>query len=145
MQDKLRNDMKAAMKSGEKLRLETIRMLLSALRNEEISKMDSLSEEETLTVLQRECKRRTEAAEQFKQGGRNDLSEKEEQEADIIRSYMPEPLSEEELSGAVEIIIRETGARSKQQMGQVMKEVMNRYRGRVDGKTVQALVLKKLS
>ena len=69
---------------------------------------------------------------------------KEELEAGIIRSYMPDPLSEAELSEAVETIVRETGARSRQQMGLVMKEVMNRYRGRVDGKTVQGLVLKKL-
>lgn len=144
MLDKLRTHMKEALKAGEKERLSTIRMLLASLKNEQIAKMGELEEEEILAVFQRELKRRLEAAEQYRKGDREELAAKEEREADIIRAYLPAPLSEEELEKVVTDSLQALNVTSMKEMGKVMKEIMGKYRGRVDGKQVQAVVSRLL-
>lgn len=147
MFDKLTEDMKAAMKSGDKLKLATLRMLISELKNLKIAKggiNSELSEDDIITVLQRELKKRIDAAKAFKDAGRIETSEKEEAEADILREYLPAALSDEETEAAVVAAIAESGATSKREMGNVMKLVMAKHKGKIDGKKVQGLVAAKL-
>lgn len=142
---KLLDDMKAAMKSGDKVAVETLRMIRSQIKNASIAKGKDLSEEDVIDVLSKEAKKRKESLELFKQGGREDLAEKEQQELNIITSYLPAALSEDEVLGIIDKAIAEVGAEGMQDMGKVMGKVMPEVKGRVDGKVVQELVKKKLS
>ncbi len=144
LQEKLLDDMKTAMKSGNKVALETLRMLRSQLKNASIAKGEDLSEEDVLGVLSKEAKKRKESFELYRQGGREDLAEKEEMEMQIIVSYLPEALSEDELVQIVDKAIVETEAESLRDMGKVMGVVMPQVKGRADGKAVQEMVKKKL-
>ena len=144
MIEKIQQEMKAAMKAGEKLKLGVLRMTLSELKNAAISKGDELDEGEILATIQKAVKKREEAAAAFRDGGREEQAATEEAEAEMLRAYLPDKLNPEELEKAIDEIIAETGATSKREMGQVMKEIMARYRGRVDGKEVQGLVASKL-
>ncbi len=144
MIEKIQQEMKAAMKAGEKLKLGVLRMTLSELKNAAISKGDELDEGEVLATIQKALKKREEAAAAFRDGGREEQAATEEAEAELLRAYLPDKLSPEELEKVVDEVIAETGATSKREMGQVMKEIMARYRGRVDGKEVQSLVASKL-
>ena len=144
MIEKIQQEMKAAMKAGEKLKLGVLRMTLSELKNAVISKGDELDEGEVLATIQKALKKREEAAAAFRDGGREEQAATEEAEAELLRAYLPDKLSPEELEKVVDEVIAETGATSKREMGQVMKEIMARYRGRVDGKEVQSLVASKL-
>jgi uncharacterized protein YqeY len=144
MIDKLQADMKAAMKAGDKLRLSVLRMILADLKNAQISKRAELEENEILSTIQKAVKRREEAAQAFRDGGREESAAKEEAEAVILRSYLPKELSPEELETVVDEVIAEVGATSKRDIGSVMKTIMSRYTGRVDGRAVQALVASKL-
>ncbi|HHM23521.1 MAG TPA: GatB/YqeY domain-containing protein [Bacteroidetes bacterium] len=143
--DKIQKDLQDAMKAGDRTRLDVLRMLKAQLKNAEIEKGGPLSEEEELQALSTAIKRRRESMELYEKGGRTDLYEKEAREIEIIQSYMPKPLSDEELEEVVAKTIAEVGATSPRDMGKVMKEIMSRYRGRVDGKKVQNLVREKLS
>jgi hypothetical protein len=142
---KLLDDMKAAMKSGDKVAVETLRMIRSQLKNASIAKGKDLSEEDVIDVLSNEAKKRKESLELFKQGRREDLAEKEQQELNIITSYLPAALSEDEVSGIIDKAVVEVGAQGMQDMGKVMGKVMPEVKGRADGKAVQELVKKKLS
>jgi len=144
MIEKIQQEMKAAMKSGDKLKLGVLRMTLSELKNAVIAKGGELDEGEMLATIQKALKKREEAAAAFSDGGREEQAAKEESEAEILRAYLPDKLSPEDLEKAIDEVIAETGATSKREMGQVMKEIMSRYRGRVDGKEVQGLVASKL-
>jgi uncharacterized protein YqeY len=144
LQEKLLDDMKTAMKSGNKVALETLRMLRSQLKNASIAKGEDLSEEDVIGVLSKEAKKRKESFELYRQGGREDLAEKEEMEMQIIVSYLPEALSEEELAKIIDKAIVETEAESLRDMGKVMGVVMPQVKGRADGKAVQEMVKKKL-
>ena len=144
LQEKLLDDMKTAMKSGNKVALETLRMLRSQLKNASIAKGEDLSEEDVIGVLSKEAKKRKESLELFRQGGREDLAEKEEMEMQIIASYLPEALSEDELAKIVDKAVVETEAESLRDMGKVMGVVMPQVKGRADGKAVQEMVKKKL-
>jgi uncharacterized protein YqeY len=144
MIDKLQADMKAALKAGDKLRLSVLRMTLADLKNAQISKKAELEENEILSAIQKAVKKREEAAQAFRDGGREESAAKEEAEAVILRSYLPKELSPEELATVVDEVIAEVGAASKRDIGSVMKTIMSRYTGRVDGKAVQALVASKL-
>jgi len=145
LQDRLLEDMKSAMKSGDQVKLDTIRMLRSQLKNANISSGEELSEQDVIGVLSKEAKKRKEAIELYKQGGREELAEKEEKEHEIIRSYLPEVLSDEAISKVIQKVIQETGAEGLRDMGKVMAQVMAQVKGRADGGQVQALVKKKLS
>ena len=145
IEERLNQDMKTALKSNDKVRLETIRLLRSQIHNAGITKGKELSEEEVLEVMAKEVKKRKESIKMFEDGGREDLVEKETQEMEIISSYLPEPLNEKELETIVSEAIKETGAESMRDMGKVMAVVMPKTKGRADGKQVQELVKKKLS
>ena len=137
--DQVRTDMTSAMKAGERDRAGALRMVLSELQK--AAKDDGGDE---LAVLRRERKRRLEAAEQFRTGGRPELADKEESEAELIEGYLPGELDDAELEALVAEAVAETGAASPHDMGQVMKAVMGRVAGRADGKRVSAHVRRAL-
>jgi uncharacterized protein YqeY len=144
LQEKLLDDMKLAMKSGDKLVLETVRMLRSQIKNVSISKGEDLTDDDVVGVLTKEAKKRKESLELYKQGERQDLADKEAAELKIIDSYLPEALSQEELEKIVSEAIAESGAESLKEMGKVMGAVMPKVKGRADGKAVQEMVRVKL-
>ena len=137
--DQVRGDMTSAMKAGEKDRVGALRLVLS-----ELQKSQKEGNADDLAVLRRERKRRLEAAEQFRGGGRPELAEQEEAEAKIIEGYLPAELDDSELDAMVAAAIAETGARGPKDMGQVMKAVMARAGGRADGKRASARVREAL-
>jgi uncharacterized protein len=137
--EQVRADMTSAMKAAEKDRAAALRMVLS-----ELQKAAKEGGGDELAVLRRERKRRLEAAEQFRGGGRPELADKEESEAQLIQGYLPAELDDAELDTIVAEAIEETGASDPKQMGQVMKVVMARTEGRADGKRVSARVREAL-
>ncbi|MCL6518805.1 MAG: GatB/YqeY domain-containing protein [Armatimonadetes bacterium] len=140
LREKLEEDYKAAMKAKDTLRVSVIRMARSEIRNAEIAKRRSLTEEEIAEVITREIKRRQESIEQFKQGGRTDLVDKETAEMKILSEYLPEQLSEDEIAGIAQEVIAELKAASKADKGRVMSALMPRVRGRADGRLVSEIV-----
>lgn len=142
--ERIRADLTAAMKAQEKERLSTLRLLQSALKNEQINSGHELSDEEAMAVILKAVKQRQDSIEQYTNAGRTELAEKERSEMTLLRTYLPPELSDEELENGVREIIASTGAQSKKDMGKVMKEATARYRGRVDGRKVQELVARLL-
>ena len=145
LQERLFEDMKSAMKSGDKVTLETLRMLRSQIKNASISKGGDLSDDDVTGVLSKEAKRRKESIDLYTEGNRKDLVQQETKELEIITSYLPEMMSKEELLKMVDRTIRETGAESIKDMGKVMGAVMPQIKGRADGKAVQEIVRGRLS
>jgi uncharacterized protein len=141
--EQVKADTAAAMKAGERERVSALRMVASELQK--AHKEASGSDADELAVLQRERKRRLEAAEAYREAAREDLAEGEEREAAIIEAYLPEQLSDDELHAIVGDAVAETGASSPREMGKVMSLVMARVQGRADGKRVSALVKEKLT
>ncbi len=144
LSDKLMDELKAAMKARDTVRVSTIRLLRGQLKDRRIDKGADLTEEEELAVLSNAAKKRKEAIEAYEKGGRSDLAEKERQELAIIETFLPTPLSEAEIERIVEQVIAEVGASGLQDLGAVMKDAMSRLKGRADGRLVQALVRRKL-
>ena len=142
--DKIKDDLLAAMKAGDKTRTSVLRMLTAALKNERIRLRQDLSDEDVITVVGREIKKRREAAETFRKSGAGDRAATEEAEAESLSGYMPEPVGEAEIDAAIDEVIASTGATSRKDMGRVMGPVMARFKGRVDGSVVQQKVLGKL-
>ncbi|HEY0159397.1 MAG TPA: GatB/YqeY domain-containing protein [Thermoanaerobaculia bacterium] len=142
--DRVRADMTEAMKAQEKERLSTLRMLQSALKNEQINVGHELSDEEAMTVIRKAVKQRQDSIEQYTNAGRAELAEKERSEMELLRTYLPAELSAEELESGIREIIASTGAQSKKDLGKVMKEATARFKGRVDGKKVQEAVSRLL-
>ena len=138
--NQVQDDVKAAMKAGERERVHALRMIADALQ-----KAEKDNGGDPVEVLQRERKRRLEAAEAYHDGGRTDAAEAEEREAEIIASYMPEQLSDVELKQIVGDAVAESGASSPQEMGKVMALVMPQVKGRADGKRVSAAVKEMLT
>jgi uncharacterized protein len=138
-------EIKAAIKGREQLRADTLRLTLASLRAAEKELGRPLKEDEELQVLQRERKRRAEAAEAFRSAGREEQAETEEEELEIIEEFMPEPLGEDELEQIVDDAIAETGATSLRDLGRVMADVMPQVAGRADGSAVSQLVREKLA
>jgi uncharacterized protein YqeY len=130
---------KAAMKTGDRLTLSTLRLLLSALHNEEIKERRELTTEEIHRTIATLCKQRAEAAELFRKGGRAELAEKEEAELKVLQQFLPQPLSEDEVRDLIKASIDEVGAKTIQDLGKVMKQLMPRVSGRTDGKRVNQL------
>jgi uncharacterized protein len=133
--EKVRADITSAMKAGEKTRVGALRLVLS-----ELQKSAKEGSDDELAVLRRERKRRLDAAEQFRGGGRPELAESEESEAKLIEAYLPAELDDAQLDGIIQAAIAETGASSPRDMGQVMKAVMAKSGGRADGKRASARV-----
>jgi hypothetical protein len=144
IKEKLDQDMKMAQKSGDKTRLNITRLLKSEIKYKEIEKKDNLSDEEVLEVLQTSVKRHRDSIEQFKKGGRDDLVEKEETELKIILEYLPQQLTEEELTSLIDEAIKEVEASSPKDLGKVMKVLIPKVKGRADGKKVNILVSQRL-
>ena len=138
-------ELKDAMRARDQERTSTLRLTLAALRSAEKELGRALKEDEELQVLQRERKRRTEAAEAFRGGGRDERADLEERELAVIEEFMPEPLCEEELERIVDDAIAETGATSLRDLGRVMADVMPQVAGRADGSTVSQFVREKLA
>jgi uncharacterized protein len=126
-------------------RRDTLRLILSALRGAEKELQRPLKDDEELQVLQRERKRRTEAAEAFREGGREEQAASEERELVVLEEFMPEPLSEDAIEEIVDNVIAEVGATSMRDLGRVMADVMPQIAGRADGSTVSQLVREKLA
>ena len=141
----LEEEVKDAMRAGDAERRDALRLILSSLKSAEKELLRPLSEEEELQVLQRERKKRLEAAEAFRNAGRTQQAEGEEAELAVLEEFMPEPLSEDELERIVDDAIAENGATSLHQMGRVMADVMPQVAGRADGSAVSQLVREKLA
>lgn len=144
--DRLNDDMKQAMKNKEKEKLTTIRMVKSALQNEGIKlQQQPLSEEAELTVLTRELKQRKDSLLEFEKAGREDLVDKIKGEITVLEVYLPQQLSEEELTAVIKQAIADTGAASKADMGKVMGAVIPKVKGKADGSLVNKLVSQLLA
>jgi uncharacterized protein YqeY len=140
LKERLTGDCRQAMKDGDKLKVSTIRLVLSEIKNAEIAKRTELDEDELLSVVSREARKRRESIEEFGKGGRQDLVDKEERELEMIESYMPEQLSEDEVRRTVEQTIADVGATSASDLGKVMGALMPRLKGKADGKKVNQMV-----
>lgn len=142
--DTLSTQIKEAMKSGDKTRLGTLRMLSSSVKNREVELGHELTEEEFVEVVSREVKRRKEAAEAYRNASRPELEERERSEQAILEAFMPEQLSEDEISRIVDEAITATGASGQKEVGKVMAHVMLSYKGQVDGSTVSRIARERL-
>jgi uncharacterized protein YqeY len=140
LRDRLTQDMKTALKAGEKQRLSTIRMTLSELMKESKKSGKELDEAQELAVLSRAVKQRREAAEAFAAAGRADTAEQETAEADILMEYMPRQLDDDQLAEAVKEAIAASGASTPADMGKVMGRLMAKFKGQIDGKKAQQAV-----
>lgn len=142
----LQEQIKNALKSGNKVRLNVLKMLKTDLTNEEIkNNREELTEEQVNAVIQRAVKKRKESIEEFKKAGKEDRVLEEENELKILMEFMPEQLTEEELKKVVDGVIEKVKAQSMKDMGKVMKEVMSMVKGKADGKIVNQIVRGKLS
>ena len=142
LKEKLQTDLTASMRARDEVRSSTIRMVLTAIKNEEVSGKEAreLSDAEVITVLSREAKKRREAAEAFEQAGAADRAANEKAEGVIIAEYLPEQLSESQIKEMIAAAIAESGATGPQQMGLVMKLIQPKTAGRADGGIVSSLV-----
>ena len=147
LKEKLQSDLTQSMRDRNELRSGTIRMVLTAIKNEEVSGKEAreLSDAEVITVLSREAKKRREAAEAYEQAGAKDRADIEKAEGEIIATYLPAQLSESEIKDLISAAIAETGASGSQQMGLVMKSIQPKIAGRADGGLVSSLVKAALS
>jgi uncharacterized protein YqeY len=141
--ERVQADTTAALKSGDRERVGALRLITNELQKAHKEASGSAADE--VAVLQRERKRRLEAADAYREGGRDDLAGSEEREAELIAEYMPEQLSDDELHAIVGDVVAESGASSPQEMGKVMSMVMPKVQGRADGKRVSAVVKEKLT
>ena len=138
--EKINSDLISAMKNKNEERLKVLRMLKSELKYKAIDTGEDLSDDDAIAVLSSAAKKRNEAVEEYRRGGRDDLAEQELAESEIIKEYLPEQLSENELKQLVERAVAETGAGSMKDLGAVMKALMPQIRGRADGKSVNIAV-----
>ena len=141
----LEQEVKDAMRAGDAARRDALRLIIASLKSAEKDLLRPLTEDEELQVLQRERKKRIEAAEAFRGGGREAQAEKEEGELAVLEEFMPEPLTEEELEQILDDAIAENGATSMRDMGRVMKDVMPQIAGRADGAAVSQMLREKLA
>ncbi len=145
LEERLVEEMKQSMKSNDKLRLSTIRMIRSAVKNKEIEQRTPLTDEGIAKVIHGLVRKGEESVEQFRVGKRMDLVEKEEKEIEILKSFLPQPLSREEIVEVIDQTISELQASSSRDIGKVMKSVMSKLGGKADGKLINQLVKDRLS
>ena len=147
LKEKLNEDMRKALREKDVLRLSTIRLLLAAIKNLEIAKGKDkeLKKSDLIGALSSEAKKRKESIEEYKKGKREDLVEKETKELEIIKEYLPKALSPEELGRIIAETIEEIGAKNLKDMGKVMGAVMQKIKGRADGKVVNQMVRERLT
>ena len=148
LQQQISDDLKASMKARDKARTGALRMLLASLKNKAVAEgkgpQGELDDDTVIAIVQSETKRRREAAEAFRDGGRTEQAEAEEAEAEIYAAYLPAQLSDDELAAVVDQTIAEVGATDPSGMGQVMKAVMPKVQGKADGSRVSAVVKARL-
>ncbi len=144
LKERLSADLKESMKAGEKLRLSTLRLLSAAVKNREVELLHALSDDEFREIAARESKRRGESIAAYESAGREDLASREREEREILSTYLPAQLSQEEVDALVEEAFAATGASAPGDLGKVMGFVMGRAKGRVDGAVVQARVRERL-
>jgi len=140
LKDRITEDMKTAMRAGDKSRLGAIRMVLAAIKQKEVDERISVDDESVLVILEKMLKQRRESLSQFTDAGRKDLADREQEEIDVISVYMPEPLDEAALDALIAEAISESGAESMRDMGKVMAIVKSRAQGHADMSTVSAWV-----
>jgi len=140
LKEKLLSDMKEAMKSKDSLKLGTIRSVISAVKNHEIDLRKDLNEEEIFAVISREVKKRKEAANLYEQGKRFELKDKEIQEMEVLQSYLPEQVPEENIRQRIQEVITETGAKGMQDFGKIMKTLVPEFKGKADNALIKELV-----
>lgn len=147
LKDRLRSDLTVSMRGRDELRTATIRMVLTAVTNAEVAGAQAreITDDEVVGVLAKEAKKRRDAADAFRQGGRPDLAEREDAEAAVIAGYLPAPLTDDELDALVDAAVAETGATSLREMGAVMKRLATDVAGRADGARVAAAVKARLA
>ena len=141
----LAEDYRAALRSGDKLKVSVIRLLTALIKNREVEKRGPLTDAEVMQAISSSCKQRQDSIEQYRQGGRQDLADKETAELHILQSYLPQPFTAEEMEELVRAAIQEAQAASPKEMGKVMTLLMPKVTGRADGKVVSALVREMLS
>jgi uncharacterized protein YqeY len=144
LQKKITEDMKQAMKSGDTVKRDTLRLLLSSIKNAEGAKLDALDEGEVLSVISKDVKRHLESIDAYKKGDRTDLVTKEEAELKILQSYLPEQLSRDEIVKAAKDVIAAVGAAGPGDKGKVMQQLMPGLKGKADGKVINEVVMELL-
>ena len=144
MLDKLKSDLTEAMRSGDRTRRDTIRMLLSQIQYARIELKRDLNDDDLIAVLRRAVKTRKDAAEQFEKGGHADRAATERAEIEVVERYLPAAMTAQETAAAVDALLEELAISEKKDMGRAMKEFMTRHRGRVDGKAINALIASRL-
>lgn len=145
LKEQLQNDLKDAMRARDDLRRDTLRFVLSALHNAEIEARDELDDDGVVVVLTKQAKQRRESIEEFRKGGREEKAAQEEAELELISGYLPEALSRDDVVAAAKEVIEETGASGMADIGKVMPALMERLRGRADGKEANEVVRELLS
>ncbi|HIB14220.1 MAG TPA: GatB/YqeY domain-containing protein [Candidatus Marinimicrobia bacterium] len=145
MLDQLQEELKIAMKAGEKAKMMGLRNIIGKIKAAQIDKGETLTDEESSKILKTAAKQLKESIDQYQKGGRDDLAEKEAFELTLLEKYLPEQLSEEQIRQTVKNIVKNTGAGSMQDMGKVMGATMQELAGSADGKIVQKIVQEELS
>ena len=140
----IKEDIKDAMRARDTERLSTLRMVHSSIKNRSIDQSEELSDDDVIAVLAKEAKKRRQSAQAYEDGNRPELAQKERNELEVIKGYLPEPLSDDDVAKIVDEIIADTGATSRREMGKVMGAVIPRIKGRYDASKVKDIVLEKL-
>jgi|TARA_B100000586_G_scaffold257743_1_gene221676 hypothetical protein len=144
LKERLDGDLKDAMRNKDSIRRTVLRTIISEIRNAEIAKQEALDDEGIMVVITKQAQQRRDSIEAFKSASRSDLVENESEELKIISGYLPEQLSEDEISVVITEVISQVEAKGFSDMGKVMKEIMQRIRGRADGKAISAIVTSRL-
>jgi len=142
---KIEEGLKEALKKRDNIRVSVLRMLLASIKNKEVEKIRPLLDEEFYALVKTSIKQHNDSIESFRKGGRLELAEKEEKELEILKEFQPSQLSEEEILREIEEAVAAVGATSRKEMGKVIKLLMDKFPGRIDGKVLSAMVLKRLS
>ena len=141
----IQNHVKDAMKAGDRLKLSTLRMLVAAIKQKEIDTRSDISDDDIISIIEKQMQQRLEAAEQYEAAGRNELFEKESQEAEILKAYLPEKMGEEEVKEMIEKIISEMGEISMKEMGNVMSALKDQAGSKIDMKLASQMVREIIS
>ena len=141
----IQNHVKDAMRAGDRLKLSTLRMLVAAIKQKEIDTRTELTDDEVISIIEKQMQQRLEAAEQYKAAGRDELLEKESQEAEILKTYLPEKMSEDDVIAMIERIISDMGVVSMKEMGSIMAALKNEAGSKIDMKLASQLVREIIS
>lgn len=141
----IENGLKEALKKRDAIRVSVFRMLLTAIKNKEVEKIRPLTDEEFFALIKTSIKQHNDSIESFKKGQRLELAEKEEKELEILKEFQPSQLTEDEITKEIEDAVAAVGAKDRKEMGKVIKFLMDKFPGRIDGKLLSSMVLKRLS